>query len=265
MTALGQNTARYWHPAFAKGTRRTPGIILRGARLYQGSLAFLHDDGTNGARLMPAQFLNNANLPAAGGPLQVAGADGNGGLRFIARRPNVKIGIATSGTGTDIVAPVTVSYGASVSIAFTVGSNTTALIFREEAMANAEVRSLLDIGFTGTGASVMGTVASSTKVPFVRIAGVMKEGFDNSGNASADLVVTDRIVDVNTGCVSMVNDTTDPASAADVGGLVTVLDDLTIARTAFPLQLDVELFDWGPAGGGSTTGSAQLLPYILIP
>jgi hypothetical protein len=264
MTALGQNTARYWHPAFAKGTRRTPGIILRGARLYQGSLAFLHDDGTNGARLMPAQFLNNANTPAAGGPLQVAGADANGGLRFIARRPNVRVGVLISGTGTDIVSPIAVSYGSFVGIAITAGSNCTAATFRQEVMANAEVRSLLDVGFTGTGASAVG-VGSTSKVPYVRIAGVMKEGFDNSGNASADLAITDRIVDVNTGCVSMVNDTTDPASAADVGGLVTVLDDLTIARTAFPLQLDVELFDWGPAGGGSTTGSAQLLPYILIP
>lgn len=253
MTALAQNTTRYYHPAFARPTRRTPGKILRGAKLYTGALAFLHGD-----RLMPAQSLNNAKTPANGGPLQYSGTDANGGFRFIARRPNVTLTVVVSGVGGGAVWSVV--YGATTAVTVTIGSATTAQTAYAAFLAYPEARQLLDGIYTGTGASTMVSSLAATAVPYVRIAGIIKDALDNSADLVNDLVITDRVIDVNCGVVSMANDVVDPATAADVGGLVSILDDLTITRTSAPLLLSMQMYDFAPAGAGSS-----LLPYILIP
>lgn len=255
MTALAQNTTEYSHPT-GNPTRRGGSLVLRGAHIFVGALCFFHDDGVApSSRLMPARSLNNANTPAQGGPLQAAAGASNG-YRLIARVPNVTYTGTMSGGGSAVTS-VAVVYGTTAAVTVTFGSTATAATIVRAIMADAELRSLLDGGIYGDG-SATGLGLALSKVPFVRIAGFSKREHDNSANASTDLALTSIVV-LDTGIGFMANDVTDPASASDVGGMVTILDDQTIARTQVPLQLPVFLFDWVPIQAGASG------PAIRIP
>lgn len=248
MTALTRNTTFYGHPT-GNPTRRSPAKTLRGAHIFVGALCAFHDDGvSSGTRLMPVTDLQNANTPAQGGPLQVAGADANGGLRLFAKVPHVTLIIAT--TGTTPVVGVTFPTGASApNVAVACANTTTASEIVQALMANAAARELLQVYYTGNGSGVAGTIGA-TAVPYYRLAGWAKREYDNSSDASNDLAVAE-IIELDTGIGFVDNDTTDAVSADDVGGLVSVLDDQTIQRGQHPLTLKAFLFDWQPAHAGA--------------
>lgn len=253
MTALAQNTTYYTHPT-GNPTRRGGSLILRNVHIFVGALCFFHDDGVAASsRLMPARSLNNANTPAQGGPLQCG--SGSNMHRMIAKVPNVTLTVTLSGTGSAISA-LAVTYGSTINISYTVGTATTAATIVAALRANADVMALIDTAIFGDGSgSPLGL--SVSKVPFVRLAGFSKKEFDNTG-ASTDLAISE-IIELDTGKAFMGNDATDPASASDVGGMISILDDQTIARTQVPLQIPAFLFDWQPVHAGATG------PCINIP
>lgn len=256
MTALARNSTFYTHPT-GHPTRRAPGLILRGVHIYQGALCFLHDDYTaTKSRLMPARSLNNANTPAQGGPLQVAGADANGGIRVIGKVPKLGYKQTISGAG---ALTVTMSYtelGFKVCVIVSAPAATTAQSIAV-AVQSSIASTYCDITYTGTGAGVAVT-STAAAVPFVRIAGIAKNEYDNGSNASTDLAVTD-IIDLDTGIVFMDIDATDPVTENDRGAMVSILDDQTIAGSQVALQLNAFLFDWQPLHAGAQG------PCIRIP
>jgi len=255
MTALTKNTTYYTHPT-GNPTRRGGSLILRSVHVFVGALCFFHDDQVAASpRLMPARSLNNSNTPAQGGPLQVPGGDIDGTIRVIAKMPAVQFYMPTSGGGS--AAAVTIAYAATyVRVIVTIGSGTTALTAYQALRAHADAMRFIDVALAGTGASAAVAI-TATAVPFIRVAGFAKKEWDNSG-ASTDLAVTE-IIELDTGKCFMANDATDPASVSDVGGMVSVIDDQTIARTQVPLQLPAFLFDW------LTTQAGASGPCINIP
>jgi len=256
MTALARNTTYYTHPT-GNPTRRSPGKILRGAHIFVGALCAFHDDGAGaGTRLMPVTDLQNANTPAQGGPLQIAGADANGGLRAFAKAPNIYFVITTSGT-TPVVSVVLPTGAGQPGVAVTCANTTTAAEIAQAVMGNAAARELMQIYFTGNGSTAAGQITTTT-LPYYRLAGWAKREYDNSADTSNDLAVSE-VIELDTGKGFMANDTTDAASANDVGGMVSVLDDQTIQRGQHPLTLKAFLFDWMPLQAGASG------PCIHIP
>src|SRR5687767_10271672 len=86
--AATHESETHWHLSKALTTRRGSQLVLRGRKLWKGALCLFHN-----GRAMPAASFDNALTVLNGGPLNVAGSDGDGGLRFIARQPNVKLQI----------------------------------------------------------------------------------------------------------------------------------------------------------------------------
>ena len=240
MTALAQNSPPYFHPG-PQPTRRIS-KILAGVHIFAGALTMLHGD-----RLMPAGSLNNATTAANGGPLQVPGGDIDGTLRLIAKAPNVRFLMGTSGGGS--AAAVSVTYGSQITVNCSIGSGTTALTAYQALQAHADAMRYVDVALPGTGGS-LAVAITATAVPFVRLAGISDLEYDNSAVGATDYTwVGEQPFTVRTGIVSMANDGTDPASSADVNGIVTIIDDQTIARTAKSLRLSAQLFDWSPTRG----------------
>jgi hypothetical protein len=244
MTALAQNSPPYFHPG-PQATRRAL-KILRGVHIYAGALCAMHND-----RLMPyppggyRSATSVGRTVLQGGPLQL-GIDSSQVVGVIAKVPNVTLAMAVSGGGT--ISGISVTYGSTIDIAFTIGSTATNILVAAGLMANAEVARLIDAGAL---AVVGASQAAQTKiaVPHVRLAGIADLEYDNSANTSDYTWASEQPLTVRTGIVSMANDGTDPASASDVPAMVGVFDDQTIVRTALPLQLQAQLFDWTPTRG----------------
>jgi len=249
MTALAQDSPPFFHPGPTPTRRATK--ILRGVRIYRGAICVFHND-----RLMPhppggfAAAASVVKTVAQGGPL-VLSIDSGQAVGVIAKLPNVRLAMTVSGAGT--VTAVAITYGSTIDISFNIGSTATNLLVVSTLRANAEIMRLIDVGVVGqVGGSP--TAQTVTAVPHVRIAGVADLPYDNSASTSDYTWVDEQPLTLKTGRLLVTNDATDPTSAADVGGVVSLLDDQTVARTATPLYIPVTLFDWQPKG-----------PYVSIP
>lgn len=153
---------------------------LRGTKWKRGWFLVAHDD-----RLMPYPTggFNSAVTAANGGPLQVAGADANGGLRLIAKQPNVRFVMNVSGAGTT-VSTVVVDAGTTQDVVVTANISVTAREAQRSILANAHAAMLVDVGTTGTGAGAVADFATETAVPFVRPYGWATSEVDVTGEAS---------------------------------------------------------------------------------
>lgn len=153
---------------------------LRGSHWFPGWVMVGHND-----RLMPYPDggFNSAVTVVNGGPLAVAGADANGGLRVIAHQPNVQFQISTA---------------VALSVQTTIVSNKWVVIVKADATAHtandvelairahAHARELIDIVHTGSGAGLIALLAAAD-VPHVRLVGVSRSEVDVSDQTSADV------------------------------------------------------------------------------
>lgn len=165
-----------------RASRADAGVTkaLRGTKWKRGWFLVAHDD-----RLMPYPDggFNSAVTAANGGPLQVPGADGNGGLRLIGKQANVSIALSQSGAGTAVTSVLVVDVGAGLRIEVTSNLSATAATVQSAMLGNARVADLVDVAFTGTGLGVSGTIVE-TAVPFVRPYGWATSEVDVTGEAS---------------------------------------------------------------------------------
>ena len=138
--------------------------ILRGASWKAGWVIVAHALAGTGDRLMPypTSGFNSAVTAANGGPLQVPGGDVNGTLRVIAKIPNARFYMPTTGAGS--AAAVQVTHGSVTTVIVTIGSATTALTVWQAVRAHAEANEVVDIGLAGTGAS-LAVAISTTDAP----------------------------------------------------------------------------------------------------
>ncbi len=149
--------------------------ILRGAAWKAGWLIVKHDD-----RLMPypTSGFNSAVTKANGGPMQQAGADANGGLRIIARQPNITITIANGGAVAVAVA------GTLITLTAVIGT-TTAAAARAALLADARVNQLIDVAYTGDGTGTILTVTNGA-IPHVVPYGISKTERSNADDSTND-------------------------------------------------------------------------------
>lgn len=152
---------------------------LRGTLWRPGWLLVAHND-----RLMPNPTggFNNANAVNDGGPLSVAGADADGGLRFIAREPNVMLTIIATGGPSITVAPS----ASKIAIGISGTVSTTAINIYHLVKQHGLASKLLGVAYTGAGTSLHGTL-SSTAVPFVRPYGIARGEVDCRDTTGADV------------------------------------------------------------------------------
>lgn len=205
--------------------------ILAGTKWYRGTVVVGH-----GSRMMayPTNGFNNANTPTAGGPLQVAGADGNGGLRLIAKRPNVRFELATGAAASVIVTDTGATQTVSV-VVVTADDSDLANSVVAAVRAHAAASQLLDIVATGNGSSVVGTQVP-IDVPFVRLLGLANGDVDNS--ASGVDVDVDNVNDypytVRRGVLGL-----EIAAAMSLPGPKFVTDNQTITENYAALLLPI--------------------------
>lgn len=170
-----------------RASRADEGVTkaLRGTKWKRGWFLVAHDD-----RLMPypTDGFNSAVTAANGGPLQVAGANGNGGLRFIAKRPSVQYLQTTSGAGTAVTSLTVVDGGTTQNIILVANTSATAETVVQAIKAHAAASELVDVTFTGTGGGAIVDSAGGTPadVPFVR----------PYGWADSEVNVEDQVSDV---------------------------------------------------------------------
>lgn len=164
------------------------GYILDGTKWYRGTILVGHGD-----RMMayPDGGFNNANTPAQGGPLQVAGSDADGGLRLIAKQARVKYFQIRVGAGTAVTGLAVVDGGTTRNIVVTANLSTTADTVYQALKANAAVMELLgDVFYTGNGTGIIADSAGGVlaDVPFVRLLGL--------ANGDVDATAADIVADV---------------------------------------------------------------------
>lgn len=174
--------------------REMPGLakVLRGVVYHRGCLIVGHND-----RQMPYPTggFNSPTALADGGPLQVAGADANGGLRIIAKQPSVQFQIINGAALTiEVSDPGPLRLVSVVCPVVSTTANAVAAALR----ANTDVALLLDVAPTGTGAGFVAAFAAAT-IPWVRILGLASNAFDSSAWPSG----TDEPVDPNATGVSV--------------------------------------------------------------
>lgn len=164
--------------------RQALASILAGTKWYRGTIVVGH-----GTRMMayPTGGFNNANTPTAGGPLQVAGADANGGLRLIAKQPNVRFQMNVSGAGTAVTTTV-VDAGTTQDVTVTANTGVIANEVQRSILGNAHAASLVQVGTTGTGAGAVANFGTETAVPFVRLLGLANGDIDASADV-ADVAI----------------------------------------------------------------------------
>lgn len=155
--------------------REMPGLskVLRGIVYHRGCVLVGHGD-----RQMPYPTggYNSAAPLADGGPLQIAGADANGGLRAIAKQPNVRVSIVNGASLAILVGDP----GPDILIAVTCPvASTTASTLAAALNADANASSLASFTFTGTGAGNI-FAAISLLIPWVRVLGLASGPFDSS-------------------------------------------------------------------------------------
>lgn len=170
-----------------------PGLaqILAGAAWKRGWIMCGHDD-----RLMPypTNGFNNANTAAAGGPLQVAGASADGGLRMIAKEAGVQYFQVTVGAGTAVTSIIVSDGGTTRNIAVEANISATAATVVAALRARADVMELIDVTYRGTGGAAIAGSAGGVPadVPFVRLLGLANGDVDASAEV-ADVTVSDPI------------------------------------------------------------------------
>lgn len=212
-----------------------PGLpkILAGTKWYRGSILVGHGD-----RMMvyPTNGFDNTDTAADGGPLQVAGADANGGLRIIAKEAKVKYAQVVSGAGTARSVRVYSSGGFQV-VELTAQLSVTAEVARTALLASAEVAALIDVAATGTGLGVLAdSGVTPLSVPFVRLLGLANGDVD----ASADVadVTVDDVLDypytIRRGVLGL-----EPAAAFSLSGRKYVLDNQTVTENFAALLLPI--------------------------
>lgn len=211
-----------------------PGLasILAGTKWYRGTIIVGH-----ASRMMayPTGGFNNANTAAAGGPLQVAGSDADGGLRLIAKQPNVRFVNTVSGAGTAITVTV-VDGGTTLDVTVTCNTSVIARDAARAILGHAHAASLVDVGFTGTGGSAVSDFSTPTAVPFVRLLGLANGDID----ASAD--VTDQTIEnphdypytVRRGVLGVV-----PDASMSVPATKYIVDNQTITENYAALLLPI--------------------------
>lgn len=169
----------------ARTARHGALTVLRGAAWKMGWLLAGHGLAGTGDRLMPYPTggFNNALTAANGGPLQVPGADANGGLRIIANAPNVSV-VVLNATAAAVQVTVSGATGYIVGI-FPILASTTADEMIDLIRGHALANRLLRVVHTGTGAGLMAALGTSA-VPYVRIAGISGGEADNTADVVND-------------------------------------------------------------------------------
>jgi len=189
-------------------TRHGATSILRGTKFEAGWLIASHDD-----RLMayPDGGFNNALTAINGGPLQVPGADANGGLRIIAKRKSVSFTLQNG-------ASVAVSVLQNAVLLTCPVASTTANAARAALAGNAEAAKLIDIGVTGSGTGFVAAIVQ-TPVPCVTLFGVAKVPVDASTMATDTPIVVGSALEAqgDTGCFGLLySDAPHPGQCVDI-------------------------------------------------
>ena len=212
-----------------------PGLasILAGTKWYRGTVVVGH-----GSRMMayPTGGFNNANTAAAGGPLQVAGADADGGLRLIGKRPSVQYIQTLAGAGTAVTDVEITDGGTTLVIAVSANLSATASTVVNALRARADVMDLIDVTYRGTGGGIVATLGAAQDVPFVRLLGLANGDID----ASADL--TDQTIEnphdypytVRRGVLGLV-----PDAAMSLPATKFIVDNQTITENYAALLLPI--------------------------
>jgi len=189
-------------------TRHGVTSILRGTKFEAGWLIACHD-----GRLMayPDGGFNNALTAINGGPLQVPGADANGGLRIIAKRKSVSFTLQNG-------ASVAVSVLQNAVLLTCPVASTTANAARAALAGNAEAANLIDIGVTGSGAGFVAAIVQ-TSVPCVTLFGVSKVPVDASTMATDTPIAVGSALEAqgDTGCFGLLySDAPHPGQCVDI-------------------------------------------------
>lgn len=209
---------------------------LRGTAWKRGWMLAAHND-----RLMayPDGGFNTDKTAAAGGPLQVPGADANGGLRFIAKRDKVELLVnAASGSGSVSVSQTGSIWKVTVTPAAAVSADSVVAAIRNAPAAMA----LIDVAYTGSGGSAPGTLAQ-TAVPYVRLYGWAQNAVDVTDSPSTDVTLNDPSV---LGAVEYGVGRMRTADTILSPGPLAVLDNQTVTNLPTPLALPINcthLFD----------------------
>jgi hypothetical protein len=241
MTAATKQTTTYWHPSVL-ATRRAPLLLLQGVTVPKGSVAYCHN-----GRIMPAGDFDNSNSTTLGGPLAVAGADGNGGLRVIALRNNVRFGITAGASMSATI--IAVSYGTTIDITVTCDvTAVTSSVLANLLWGNALIAKLIRVNYTGTGAGLVAAAALAL-APCVQVLGIAVFDLVNGLNPAADMPLTFSGVNFEFGRVFLANDGSYPVSALDVGTRCKLLDNITVTQKLSPLSFDFQLAEFSPDRG----------------
>lgn len=203
--------------------------ILRGAAWKAGWVIVKHED-----RLMPypTSGYNSVTTSANGGPLQVAGADADGGLRLIAKRPNVTYAQVDGGAAISIAVSLTLPEIVVTAPAAT----TSAAAVRTALLADARTAALVDVAYTGTGAGDIAAFAAAA-VPHVAVYGISKTERSNADDATNDnaLILGDPEEMFEFGYFAMVM-----AATPAVPSNVFLIDNQTVQQNHAPLLLPLE-------------------------
>jgi hypothetical protein len=232
MTALATGVTVDFKGAPALAPRRQKALILAGALIPRGTLAFDHN-----GRAMPAAPLDITKSVALGGPFKVAGTTVDGDLYFYSSlgRP-MSVSLVNG-------AALAISTLAAASVVITIVSGTTTanqVVAAVQAHAVASQR--INVFPGGTGAGIAG-VQSLNAVPRIRLLGVSMFDLDNTANASTDQTIPIDKSEFAYGRIWLVNDTTNPLDDTMVPGVGLVLDNVTISS--------------------APVGAAQLLPIVI--
>lgn len=211
-----------------------PGLakILAGTKWYRGSILVGHGD-----RMMvyPTGGFNNADTAAAGGPLQVPGTDANGGLRLIAKSPNVRFRMNVAGAGTAVSVAV-IDAGTTEDVVVTANTGVIAVEAQRAIKAHTHASSLVDVAVTGTGLGAVADFATETAVPFVRLLGLANGDVDASADSS-DVDVDDPIdypYTIRRGVLGLM-----PDAAFSLSGRKYVTDNQTVTENYAALKLPI--------------------------
>lgn len=197
---------------------------------------------------------NGVLYPAGSEPaakyLSVAGADANGGIKTFAKQGRVRYAQITGGANKTL--GVTVAYNAStidiiVQLATDGGGavTSTAAQVMQAVLAHATAQSLVQVGFTGTGAG-LAAAAAVADVPMTVLVGVAFKTVDNLSNVSA--ITIPEGFRYHKGRISVAGLSSDLPTAAMIGSQVAFVDDVTVKATPGPLDITATLADVWPNG-----------------